>query len=64
MLRVKETIITYTLIPLFENQQQTEPYEITNAHVMQLEKIIKREPQYWLWSHRRWKFKPENVINE
>lgn len=61
MVRVKRGYYTYTLIPLFENPQQTDLYTITNAHVMQLEKIIKREPQYWLWSHRRWKFKPENV---
>jgi KDO2-lipid IV(A) lauroyltransferase len=20
-----------------------------------LEKVIRREPQYWLWSHNRWK---------
>jgi KDO2-lipid IV(A) lauroyltransferase len=61
MVRVKRGYYNYTLIPLFEEPKQTEPYEITKAHVKYLENIINREPQYWLWSHRRWKFKPEDV---
>ncbi len=61
MKRIKRGYYSYTLIPLFENPKQTEPYEITKVHVQHLETIIKREPQYWLWSHRRWKFKPEDI---
>jgi Kdo2-lipid IVA lauroyltransferase/acyltransferase len=30
---------------------------ITEAHVRRLEEIIKEKPEYWLWSHRRWKHK-------
>ena len=29
--------------------------EITEKYVQLLEKTIKNKPQYWLWSHRRWK---------
>jgi len=29
--------------------------EITEAHVRLLEERIQEEPQYWLWSHKRWK---------
>lgn len=29
--------------------------EITEKYVQLLEKTIKNQPQYWLWSHRRWK---------
>jgi len=61
MKRIKRGYYSYSLIPLFENPKQTEPYEITKAHVQQLETIIKKEPQYWLWSHRRWKFKPGDI---
>ncbi|RYG00997.1 MAG: hypothetical protein EOO07_34755 [Chitinophagaceae bacterium] len=32
---------------------------LTKAHVKYLEKVIREEPAYWLWSHKRWKFKPE-----
>lgn len=31
------------------------PYEITERHVRILEEMIREEPAYWLWSHRRWK---------
>jgi KDO2-lipid IV(A) lauroyltransferase len=38
-----------------ENPSAEEPYYITEAHVRALEKRIKEEPSWWLWSHRRWK---------
>jgi KDO2-lipid IV(A) lauroyltransferase len=58
--RVKRGYYTYTLVPLIEQPKQTAEYEITEAHVKFLEKIIQDNPQYWLWSHRRWKFMPED----
>lgn len=42
---------------LCDKPQETKPYEITNMHVRALEKLIQETPEYWLWSHRRWKFK-------
>lgn len=58
MRRVKRGYYIYTIVPLVENSKASEPGEITQAHVKYLEMMINREPQYWLWSHRRWKFKP------
>jgi Kdo2-lipid IVA lauroyltransferase/acyltransferase len=29
--------------------------DITEVHVRRLEEIIKNKPEYWIWSHRRWK---------
>jgi KDO2-lipid IV(A) lauroyltransferase len=40
---------------LYENPLQTKDHEITEAHTRMLENIITRKPEYWLWSHRRWK---------
>jgi KDO2-lipid IV(A) lauroyltransferase len=62
MERVKRGYYTYTLIPLTENPKLTGLHEITEAHVRCLEAIIREKPQYWLWSHRRWKFKPRDII--
>lgn len=31
--------------------------EITTRYANHLEALIKEQPQYWLWSHRRWKHK-------
>lgn len=47
---------------LFENASDTKEFEISKAHTKFLEEIIKKKPEYWLWSHRRWKHKrPENI---
>jgi len=62
MKRVKRGYYTYTIVPLIENSKDSAPHEITEAHVKYLDSMIRREPQYWLWSHRRWKFKPEPII--
>lgn len=60
VVRTKRGYYSFNLIPLTENPKETTEYEITRAYVQCLETMIKREPQYWLWSHRRWKFKPED----
>jgi KDO2-lipid IV(A) lauroyltransferase len=38
--------------------------EITEKITQLLEKDIRHIPQYWLWSHRRWKHKPEITKNQ
>jgi Kdo2-lipid IVA lauroyltransferase/acyltransferase len=35
--------------------------QITEIHVRRLEEIIMEKPEYWIWSHRRWKHKKENI---
>lgn len=42
-------------IMITENPEETGEYEITEKHVRLLEEIITDKPEYWLWSHRRWK---------
>jgi len=59
--RVKRGYYSCTFVPLFDNPKLTAEHEITNAHVQYLEKVIREEPEYWLWSHRRWKFKPDEI---
>jgi KDO2-lipid IV(A) lauroyltransferase len=59
--RIKRGYYTYTLVPLIEKPKETTGHEITEAHVHYLEKMIQENPQYWLWSHRRWKYKPEDI---
>jgi Kdo2-lipid IVA lauroyltransferase/acyltransferase len=46
-------------VPLVDEPKSTAEYEITEAHVRYLEKMIQKEPQYWIWSHKRWKFRPD-----
>lgn len=44
---------------LFERTAGLAPHEITEAFVKRLEEIIRTEPQYWIWSHLRWKYRKE-----
>lgn len=39
-----------------EHPNKLPQYEITERYVRLLESTIHNKPQYWLWSHRRWKF--------
>ena len=59
--KVKRGYYRCTMVPLFQEPRKTQLHEITEAHVRYLEKVIREEPEYWLWSHRRWKFKPEDI---
>lgn len=43
------------LIPLSEDPAGTKEYEITENFMRQMEGIIQDNPEYWLWTHRRWK---------
>ena len=38
-----------------KNPKQTKDYELTDAYFKMLEASINRAPQYWLWTHNRWK---------
>ena len=42
---------------LVENPKEVKPEEIMMAYIRKIEEIIKAEPEYYLWSHRRWKHK-------
>jgi len=37
------------------NPKQVKDYELTDAYFRMLETSIQRAPQYWLWTHNRWK---------
>ena len=42
---------------LFEHTAGLPEYLITSTHVKRLEEVIRDKPEYWIWSHRRWKHK-------
>jgi KDO2-lipid IV(A) lauroyltransferase len=47
---------------LFDDASATKKYEVTKAHTQFLEDIIRKRPELWLWSHKRWKHtRPENI---
>lgn len=42
---------------LFHEPKNTHEGEISEAHTRKLEQDILKQPEIWLWSHRRWKHK-------
>jgi KDO2-lipid IV(A) lauroyltransferase len=48
-------------IPLCLHPAATTGHQLTDMQFNLLESIIKEEPAHWLWSHRRWKHKPDNT---
>jgi Kdo2-lipid IVA lauroyltransferase/acyltransferase len=53
--RIKRGRYKIHLIKISENPKKTPYGEIIKTYVHLLEKTIERSPEYWLWSHKRWK---------
>lgn len=58
--KIKRGYYTLTLEILFEHTAGLPEHSVTEAHVQRLEKQIRENPEYWIWSHRRWKHKRES----
>ena len=57
--KVKRGHYKITLEILTDQPKEEPSGRITELHVKALEKQIIEKPQYWLWSHKRWKNKME-----
>jgi Kdo2-lipid IVA lauroyltransferase/acyltransferase len=57
MRKVRRGVYEAEFTKLFDQPKNEPEFAITEAIVRMLEKEIINEPQYWLWSHRRWKHK-------
>ena len=55
--KVKRGFYTLEYELVTENAAKEEAGIVTQKHSAILEKIIQDEPQFWLWSHKRWKHK-------
>ena len=44
---------------LSESPQKTNDFEITETYFRTLEKSIVEQPELWLWTHRRWKYRKQ-----
>ncbi|MFA5245737.1 MAG: lysophospholipid acyltransferase family protein [Pedobacter sp.] len=59
--RIKRGYYECLIEPIVENPGLTRDFEITNLHTKELEKNIRLAPEFWLWSHKRWKFSPADL---
>lgn len=53
--KVKRGHYAINLELLTEEPLTTSEGEISDMHVQALERLIQEKPEYWLWSHKRWK---------
>jgi Kdo2-lipid IVA lauroyltransferase/acyltransferase len=53
----KRGYYSFEFFETFDQPSQTAHGEITEKVTRMLEEDIKANPQYWLWTHRRWKHK-------
>lgn len=58
--KVRRGYYEITFETFCDNPKQAAYGSIVEAVVRKTEEMIRRKPEYWLWSHRRWKLKPEN----
>ena len=60
--KVKKGHYTASFEEIYDGKEEVEELEITRRYVGKLEEMIRRRPELWLWSHRRWKHTPESVL--
>jgi Kdo2-lipid IVA lauroyltransferase/acyltransferase len=58
--KFKRGYYNLTVELLIEHTAGLPEHMITETHVKRLGEIINEKPEYWVWSHRRWKYKREN----
>jgi len=55
--KIKRGYYNLNIELLFDHTSNLPANLITETHVKRLEEIIREKPEYWIWSHRRWKHK-------
>ena len=55
MQRIKRGYYKAEFKLLTDKPKECGEFEITELYMRALEKTIQRQPQYWLWTHNRWK---------
>ncbi len=55
--KVKRGHYEATFIPLTDNIQALPEYEVSHRFIKEVEKQIYAQPEYYFWTHKRWKFR-------
>ena len=54
--KVKRGFYEVDLVLITDNAKQCKKFEITEKSTRLLEELIVENPEFWLWSHRKWKY--------
>lgn len=55
--KVKRGFYEATFLPITDNPKSIPDFEITNVFLREVEKQILEAPEYYFWTHKRWKHK-------
>lgn len=55
--KVKRGFYEATFVPITDNPKSIPDFEITNVFLREVEKQILETPEYYFWTHKRWKHK-------
>jgi KDO2-lipid IV(A) lauroyltransferase len=58
--KIKRGYYKATYVPLAENPNDFKDYEITDLFFKEVEKQLHEAPEYYLWTHKRWKHRGKN----
>lgn len=61
--KVKRGFYEADFVSLTDNAKQIKDYEITDNFTQLLEQQIRQAPEYYLWTHKRWKHRDKAPIN-
>jgi lauroyl/myristoyl acyltransferase len=53
--KVKRGYYELTIIPISDNPKSVPDFGITHAYIKEVEKQILEAPEYYFWTHKRWK---------
>lgn len=62
--KVKRGHYTATLINIADHPQKEPYFAITKKYIRLLEEQIKNDPQYYLWTHKRWKHRNKPITKD
>ena len=67
MMKIKKGHYEIELLPMASPPYNKKDYRVLMGYIKEMEKIINKKPQYYLWSHNRWKHtrnKNEELIHQ
>lgn len=60
--RVKADSYKISYVEIYDGREQVEAMELVRRYAQNLEAMIRRRPELWMWSHNRWKHTPEKQL--
>jgi Kdo2-lipid IVA lauroyltransferase/acyltransferase len=57
--KVRRGYYSVDLTKICDDASLLAPYQLTDMHTKMLEDRIREKPEFWLWTHRRWKLKKD-----